>query len=238
MCKLLGTECGGYSKDIFFDLDDPSMGVARFRRPLLTDRERKCMSDKIVQDVPPNLASRNLSQIEEECERSVSDVQISRGPFGAFRITQQFYQHQESTLQTLNGNDIEQSHIHIAGGEDQNCQVFGHLDANDEVVGPSMDFGDTIAEQIAQPHQITPTKHNALVPRTGWLDIIEDLPMGGCINHDYFEIPDWWDSMGVDSVIPWSDTTVIITIPTTLTYSDEVHVPPKPFRCGINPGRK
>ncbi|KAM0185379.1 hypothetical protein ACHAPI_012216 [Fusarium lateritium] len=210
MCKLLGTECGGYTKDIFFDLDDPSMGVARFRRPLLTDRERKCMSDKIVQDVPPNLANKHLSQIEEECEKSVSDVQISRGPFGAFRITQQFYQHPESTLQILNGNDIEQSNIHISGDEGQNCQVFDPLDANDEVVASSMDFGDTIAEQTTPPHLVTPTKNNALVPRTGWLDIVEDLPMGGCTDQDYFEIPGWWDSMGIDAVIPWSDTTVSI----------------------------
>lgn len=168
------------------------------------------MSDKIVQEIPPNLATKHLFQIEEECERSVSDVQISRGPFGAFRITQQFYQHPESTLQILNENDIEQSNIHNAGDEAQDCQIFDHLDANDEVVASSMDFGDAIAEQIAQQHQVMPTKHNAVVPRTDWLDIIEDLPTGGFIDHEYLEISGWWDSMGIDSVIPWSDTTVSI----------------------------
>lgn len=210
MCRLQGTECGGYSKDIFFDLDDPSMGVARFRRPLLTDRERKCMSDSILQQVPPNLANRHLSQIEEECESSVSDIQISRGPFGAFRITQQFYQHPKSTLQVLNENDTAQSNIHSSGDEGQDCQITDHLDANDEVVELSMDFGDGIAEQIAQPHQVTPRKNDAVVTRPNWLDVIEDLPMSGCIGHEYFDIPGWWDSTGLDSVIPWSDTTVSI----------------------------
>ncbi|KAH7245481.1 fungal-specific transcription factor domain-containing protein, partial [Fusarium tricinctum] len=210
MCKLLGTECGGYSKDIFFDLDDPSMGVARFRRPLLTDRERKCMSDSILQQIPPNLANRHLSQIEEECESSESDVQISRGPFGAFRITQQFYHHPESTLQILNENCLVQSNIRNYGDEGQGCQIPDHLDANDEVVASSMEFGDAIAEQIAQPHQVTPTKHNSVMTRTDWLNVIEDFPMGGCIDHDCFEIPGWWDSMGLDSIVPWSDTTVSI----------------------------
>jgi hypothetical protein len=168
------------------------------------------MSDKILQEIPPNLATKHLLQIEEECERSVSDVQISRGPFGAFRLTQQFYQRPESTLQILNEDDIEQSNIHDAGDEAQDCQIFDHLDANDEVVASSLDFGDAIDEQIAQPHQVTPTKHNAVMPRTGWLDIIEDLPTSGCIDQEYFEISGWWDSMGIDSVIPWSDTTVSI----------------------------
>ncbi|KAI6758582.1 hypothetical protein HG530_010822 [Fusarium avenaceum] len=210
MCKLQGTECGGYSKDIFFDLDDPSMGVARFRRPLLTDRERKCMSDSILQQIPPSSTNRHLSQIEEECENAVSDVQISRGPFGAFRITQQFYPHPESTLPTFNENGIDPSNTRNDGDEGQDYRILEHFDGNDEAVAPSMDFGDTIAEQIAQPHQVTRTKDNAVATRAEWIDITEDITLSGCIDHEYFEIPGWWDSMGLDSVIPWSDTTVSI----------------------------
>jgi hypothetical protein len=113
-------------------------------------------------------------------------------------------------LQILNENCLVQSNIRNSGDEGQDCQITDHLDANDEVVASSMEFGDAIAEQIAQPHQVTPTKHNSMMTRTDWLDVIEDLPMSGCIDHDYFEIPGWWDSMGLDSIIPWSDTTVSI----------------------------
>ncbi|UZP43153.1 hypothetical protein NXS19_010969 [Fusarium pseudograminearum] len=57
MCNIAGVECGGYNIDIFFDFDDPSTTTAKFRRPLLTDHERKCMSEQIIRDIHPRSAS-------------------------------------------------------------------------------------------------------------------------------------------------------------------------------------
>lgn len=88
MCDMAGFVCGGYGKAIYFDFEDGS-NEARYRRPLLTMDERKRMSETLVKAVPPPLASWHLSQIDQECdEASVSDqVQISRGPFGAFKVS-------------------------------------------------------------------------------------------------------------------------------------------------------
>jgi arginine metabolism regulation protein II len=92
MCRNSKLVCGGYHKNIFFDFQTDSKDpIARFRRPLLTEKERKCMSEEITSIVPPRLALRNIGQIDDECENTpdAQDIQISRGPFGAFRLGQQ-----------------------------------------------------------------------------------------------------------------------------------------------------
>ncbi|TDZ15238.1 Arginine metabolism regulation protein II [Colletotrichum orbiculare MAFF 240422] len=41
MCEVSNLACSGYEKNIFFDFKDtPATGMSRFRRPLLTERER------------------------------------------------------------------------------------------------------------------------------------------------------------------------------------------------------
>jgi arginine metabolism regulation protein II len=91
MCRNSKLVCGGYGKSIFFDFQSNSKGaIARFRRPLLTEKERECMSKEIISIVPPRLALWNIAQIDDECENKLAsqDIQISRGPFGAFRFGQ------------------------------------------------------------------------------------------------------------------------------------------------------
>lgn len=93
VCITHHLSCGGYEKRIFFDFenDDVASGAARFRRPLLTEKERESMSKEIVSSVRPSLALLNIYQIDEECENASNsrDIQISRGPFGVFGLTKQ-----------------------------------------------------------------------------------------------------------------------------------------------------
>ncbi|OAL49298.1 hypothetical protein IQ07DRAFT_76847 [Pyrenochaeta sp. DS3sAY3a] len=88
-CKNAGLVCGGYAKNIFFDFEDaPETAGVRFRRPLLTEEERKAMSEWLTTAVPSLLVNQTLSQIDEECGTVTFSrtSQVSRGPFGAFRI--------------------------------------------------------------------------------------------------------------------------------------------------------
>ncbi|KAF2019202.1 hypothetical protein BU24DRAFT_418802 [Aaosphaeria arxii CBS 175.79] len=89
ICSQAGFTCGGYEKNIFFNLGDSSSdGATRFRRPVLTEKERQSMSGWLTTTVPPRLAMHTLALIDEQCEESpeTEEIQISRGPFGAFRV--------------------------------------------------------------------------------------------------------------------------------------------------------
>ncbi|KAK6382934.1 hypothetical protein LTS17_003604 [Exophiala oligosperma] len=93
MCEYFGLDCAGYEKGVFFDgepaTDATGEGIARFRRPLLTEDERKRMSAWLVSSVPHQSVLCVLSQIDDECEESAAEqqVQIQCGPFGAFKLT-------------------------------------------------------------------------------------------------------------------------------------------------------
>jgi arginine metabolism regulation protein II len=57
MCVTADLRCSGCEKNIFFDFDGPhTFGEVRFRRPLLTDEERACMSKWLTTIVPPRKA--------------------------------------------------------------------------------------------------------------------------------------------------------------------------------------
>ncbi|PSN61558.1 hypothetical protein BS50DRAFT_625397 [Corynespora cassiicola Philippines] len=92
VCENAGIICGGYEKNIFFDFEDfPEPGSLRFRRPLLTEEERKSMSNWLTRTVPLSLVSQSLLQLDEESEElhNSKDRQITRGPFGVFRLAKQ-----------------------------------------------------------------------------------------------------------------------------------------------------
>ncbi|KAF5988752.1 transcription factor ARG81 [Fusarium bulbicola] len=202
MCNISGLDCGGYSKDIFFDFDDPSStGVARFRRPLLTEQERERLSEQIAQDVPPELASWHLSQIEEECEKTSTDLQISRGPFGAFRLTQQLPSDPLSTLDEIEEDAIEVSQIHAVEEEDQ--LLLPDFDDDVEIVVSTLDFDTGTCPRDAQHH--ISDEHNALIPRTDWLKALESFPVSSWLDPANFDLPDWWDpvAMGIETAVPW-----------------------------------
>ncbi|KAF2106171.1 arginine metabolism regulation protein II [Lophiotrema nucula] len=89
LCIHAGITCGGYDISIFFDFEEaPDPSELRFRRPLLTEIERKCMSEWLTSSVPPAQVPQVIARIEEEGEESIisSDFHIRRGPFGAFRL--------------------------------------------------------------------------------------------------------------------------------------------------------
>ncbi|KAF5649062.1 ARG81-like transcription factor [Fusarium tjaetaba] len=202
MCKISGLDCGGYSKDIFFDFDDPSStGVARFRRPLLTEQERERLSEQIAQDVPPELAGWHLSQLDEECEKTSTDLQISRGPFGAFRITQQLPSDSLSTLDDIGEDVIEVPEIHAVEEEDQ--LLLPDFGDDVEVITSTLDFATGTTHRDAE-HQIS-GQDNALVPRTDWLKTLESLPVTSWLDPGHFDLPDWWDpvAMGIETAVPW-----------------------------------
>lgn len=88
MCTQTGLACGGYAKSIFFDFEEPAPGELRFRRPLLTEEERRSMSEWLTLSVPPSSALRYICQVDEEGDEAPAsqELQICRGPFGAFRV--------------------------------------------------------------------------------------------------------------------------------------------------------
>ncbi|GKU16703.1 unnamed protein product [Fusarium langsethiae] len=201
MCHIAGVECGGYSKDIFFDFDDPSTTTTKFRRPLLTDHERKCMSEQIVHDIPPRLASWHLSQIDDECEKTSSDIQISRGPFGVFRITGESIQDPVCTLEVVHGDHLHDPSIHVV--EDQEDIAVSDLNFDIELVSPSVDITTTSVEQVTRnPHD--------------WLNSIDSLPLADWLNPGNIEIPDWWESMDIGLTHPWADGSAIDPKPQSL----------------------
>lgn len=93
-CQSYGLDCGGYERAIFFDSElSNDIGVLRFRRPLYTEDERKCMSALLLSSVPWRSSLNVLSQIDEDVEASTNtspdiNFHIQRGPFGAFRVEQ------------------------------------------------------------------------------------------------------------------------------------------------------
>ncbi|KIA75950.1 hypothetical protein HK57_00262 [Aspergillus ustus] len=93
-CQSAGLACSGYAKAIHFEHGDFQTGElghegTRFRRTIFTEDERQAMSRSLTDLVPPSLAHRQLAELDDECEQvPVSqDLQVSRGPFGAFRIS-------------------------------------------------------------------------------------------------------------------------------------------------------
>ncbi|KAJ5103168.1 hypothetical protein N7532_003697 [Penicillium argentinense] len=87
MCAYFGLECAGYKKDIFFESKNPASRI-RFRRPLLTEEERKRMSQWLITSAPPKSTHRLLLQIDEQSESAspLENVEVSHGPFGVFRV--------------------------------------------------------------------------------------------------------------------------------------------------------
>ncbi|KAF2154453.1 hypothetical protein K461DRAFT_327400 [Myriangium duriaei CBS 260.36] len=88
-CRTGGLSCGGYERSLFFDLSgDSTSGATKFRRPWLTDAERRRMSECLTASVAPRAAAGCLLEIDDECEQAglSGEVQVFRGPFGAFRL--------------------------------------------------------------------------------------------------------------------------------------------------------
>ena len=114
MCQYFGLTCGGYRKDIFFDFEtSPGNHGVRFRRPLLSVKERERMSQWLVSSAPPKTTLRILSRIDDECERTASldEIEICQGPFGAFRLkpvqTDPSHEPPASNLQDIDSSSPE-----------------------------------------------------------------------------------------------------------------------------------
>ncbi|KAI1638919.1 fungal-specific transcription factor domain-containing protein [Biscogniauxia mediterranea] len=94
LCRAAGLPCRGYEKNLFFALDDNvnASGAAnvRFRRPLFTKAERERMTRWLTSRVPPKSALWHISQLEGACEAESNkqNIEIHRGPFGVFRVSQ------------------------------------------------------------------------------------------------------------------------------------------------------
>ncbi|KAI5922110.1 fungal-specific transcription factor domain-containing protein [Camillea tinctor] len=105
LCRAAGLPCGGYEKNLFFDLGDDidvsNSTSVRFRRPLFTKAERERMSCWLTSIIPPKSASWHISQLEDACEAESGkqNVEIHRGPFGVFRVDQTRPDSPNDTLQ-------------------------------------------------------------------------------------------------------------------------------------------
>ncbi|KAL3595712.1 hypothetical protein FPOAC2_10067 [Fusarium poae] len=217
MCDIAGVECGGYNKDIFFDCDDPSATTTKFRRPLLTYHERKRMSEQMTQDVPPRLASWHLSKIDDECETSSSNINISRGPFGAFRATSELTKGLASVPGVAQEDLVNCPNIHIPDNQDDIAVT--DLDFDIELISPSVDITTMSAEQVTRQPQDWSNDFN-IIPLTNWL------------NPGNIEIPDWWDSMDIGLMLPWADGPVIAPkppLPIPISSIIQVRAPTSPL---------
>ncbi|KAJ5280432.1 hypothetical protein N7478_005804 [Penicillium angulare] len=87
MCAEYGLSCAGYKNDIFFDTEFPDNRI-RFRRPLLTEKERQRMSQWLISAAPPRSTNRLLLRLDEEVEsheNNGEEIQLVVGPFGVFK---------------------------------------------------------------------------------------------------------------------------------------------------------
>lgn len=98
-CRLAGLVCAGYAKSIVFSTDDGN-GNKKYRRPLFTDRERQSMSESLMAQVSTKTAHALIAEIDAEWEaNSVSheeQIDVQRGPFGAFNVLSLPLEHADS----------------------------------------------------------------------------------------------------------------------------------------------
>ncbi|KAM6515660.1 hypothetical protein FALCPG4_013877 [Fusarium falciforme] len=237
MCKVSGLACGGYTKDIFFDFEDGAMtGVGRFRRPLLTERERECMSQQILADIPPALATWHLSQIDDECDGAspTRDIQISRGPFGAFRVTSDPTPPASSDLPSLpeEVSTVHQDQDAFTGGEESLPQDDdGHVD----FVSPSIELA-TLSPKLSGRRGRLSGYQTPSGSRGDWLKVLDGIPMVDLLDMaGHLEIPEWWDTMGVEAIDPWAGVShTTDRRPTTTSH----HQPtPTPSSSGLQMSR-
>lgn len=134
MCRNSGVACGGYEKSIFFDFEgSPDATTVRFRRPLLTESERKCMSERLTSSVPPRLALWHISQIDEECEEAppAHDVQVCHGPFGAFRLSQR-----QIALSCDTSTEESEETCHPSEFTNESCASDNFMQLSDDILLP------------------------------------------------------------------------------------------------------
>jgi len=152
------------------------------------------MSEQIARDVPPSLASWHLSKIEDECEKAPSDIQISRGPFGAFRVTGDQHQECAPSLDALPEDVLDTSDFQI---EDQDDFILPDFDDDIELVPLSVDTSTATSQQmIRQP--------------LDWIKVLDALPVGDWLGTGQFDLPYWWDSTLVG---PWPDRSTVTPKP-------------------------
>ncbi|KAK1522710.1 hypothetical protein CPAR01_14253 [Colletotrichum paranaense] len=191
MCRASNLTCSGYEKNIFFDFEEiPSVGMARFRRPLLTESERESMSDELVSSIPPALTLWHIAQIEDECERAPlsQSVQISRGPFGAFRV------HRLS---------MESSKAAPESSPESNNPTVGSPPKAAKEIGE--DSPEEADEELMNPPDGSPAQETTplLGPALACLDYRPLSPLT-----EWWNTNEWWNMGDLPDASNWWDTPV------------------------------
>ncbi|KAL2876884.1 hypothetical protein SGCOL_007909 [Colletotrichum sp. CLE4] len=189
MCKASNLTCSGYEKNIFFDFEEiPSAGMARFRRPLLTESERESMSDELVSSIPPALTLWHIAQIEDECERTPlsQSVQISRGPFGAFRVHRLSLESAKAVPESS-----PESNNPTVGSPPMAAKEIGEdsPEGADEELMNSSDGPPTQETTPLLGPALACLDHRPLSPLTEWWNTNEWWNMG-----DLPDVSNWWDT--------------------------------------------
>ncbi|KAF6826250.1 hypothetical protein CPLU01_09789 [Colletotrichum plurivorum] len=200
-CLVSGLTCSGYEKNIFFDFEEtPTVGMSRFRRPLVTEEERESMSAELVSSVPPALTLWHIAQIEDECESLPldRDVQIRRGPFGVFRMPPPTAEVTESGPE----HSPEQDYADVA--DDQ--QVDDDVEEADE---------EFFAPPEPPPLRKTPSPVGTILGRA------DQRPLSPLT--EWWNTGDWWNMTHLPGVSNWWDTPVDLDrVP---TIAEDVHSP-------------
>ncbi|KAF6799385.1 hypothetical protein CMUS01_15666 [Colletotrichum musicola] len=202
-CLVSGLTCSGYEKNIFFDFEEtPTVGMSRFRRPLLTEEERESMSAELVSSVPPALTLWHIAQIEDECEGLPSnrDIQISRGPFGVFRVTSPTAEVAESGPEHSPGQDYAD-----VADDHQVDQVDDVEEADEEFYAPPE----------PPPLRRTPSPVGTILSRA------DQRPLSPMT--EWWNTGDWWNMTNLPGVGNWWDTPV--DLDRVQTIAEDVHLP-------------
>ncbi|KAF9870685.1 hypothetical protein CkaCkLH20_11787 [Colletotrichum karsti] len=207
MCEASGLTCSGYEKNIFFDFEDiPSSGMARFRRPLLTEEERASMSEKLISSIPPALTLWHIAQIEDECERLPisQSIEISRGPFGVFRIPQC----SKTIPEELSDPSPESDFAEVVEAVQGDQGVF----END---------AENIDEEFLAPPEAPPLRRTPSSMAGPSLDRVDLRPLSPM--NDFWNMNEWWNVGDLPSIGNWWDTP--IDLDRVRDVSDEIPFP-------------
>lgn len=171
VCARDNLSCEGYTKCLFFDLDQSkARSSTRFRRPLLTDGEREDLSTWLTSTIEPNQVLPVLLQIEQQCLSGDPNTSIGVhfGPFGALRFRQ------EQTALSVNSPTNSNEDFAITDGLDM-------LDHNDSSVLETFSWEQTQDRSGTSP-QLWDLTADDLVP-----PLAEELPTSTVTMNDHHD---------------------------------------------------
>ena len=236
-----------YEKNLFFDsAGHGGSAGGRYRRPVLTEDERRLMSQTLTESIGPESALDLLLAIDDECEAALPthDLQVHRGPFGAFRSL---------STKSTSPPDCQEISTHCKASDIEEPFDFDTFSA-DQIASPNtLALMNTIFDQPDSTDVQPPMSHsyNFLTSGSRIQEIFDDLhfpegqrfPQGLAGAPDYrpLGIPNYDislpSSMHLDSSLAASTDTIVPNdaVPLLKHYQSTVLRSLTPFRHSKTP---